>query len=94
MTRRLADPALSVASLAGPLNLSISTLTRVFRQRGLSPMRHAYALRLEHAARMLAETPDLAIKEVAGRCGFASAAHFSRLFKQKYSVPPREYANA
>jgi AraC-like DNA-binding protein len=94
ITRRLADPGLSVASLAGQLNLSLSSLTRAFRQHGLSPMRYAYALRLEHAGRLLAETPELAIKEVADRCGFASAAHFSRLFKQKYGVTPREYANA
>jgi AraC-like DNA-binding protein len=94
ITRRLADPDLSIASLAGQLNLSISSLTRAFRQRGLSPMRYAYSLRLEHAGRLLAETPDLAIKDVANRCGFASAAHFSRLFRQKYGVTPREYANA
>jgi AraC-like DNA-binding protein len=94
ITRRLADPGLSIASLAGQLNLSLSSLTRAFRQHGLSPMRYAYALRLEQAGRLLAETPELAIKEVAGRCGFASAAHFSRLFKQKYGVTPREYASA
>lgn len=93
ITRRIADPALCVADLAAQLNLSISTLTRAFRQRGLSPMRHAYSLRLDYAARLLAETPDLAIKEVAGRCGFASAAHFSRLFRQQHGVTPREYAN-
>jgi AraC-like DNA-binding protein len=94
ITRRLADPDLSVASLAGQLNVSVSSLTRAFRQRSLSPMRYAYAVRLDHAGRLLADTPDLAIKEVADRCGFASAAHFSRLFKQKYGVTPREYALA
>ncbi|WP_374992399.1 AraC family transcriptional regulator [Paraburkholderia sp. SARCC-3016] len=29
-------------------------------------------------------------EEAANRCGFAGAAHFSRLFRQRYGVAPRE----
>jgi AraC-like DNA-binding protein len=93
ITRRLGDTELSIAAIANELNVSTSSLTRAFRQRGLSPMRYAYALRLEHAARLLADKPALAIKDVACRSGFASPAHLSRLFKKEHGMTPREYAN-
>ncbi|MFC0400904.1 AraC family transcriptional regulator [Paraburkholderia rhizosphaerae] len=93
ITSHLADVDLSIASIAKELSVSVSSLTRAFRQRGLSPMRYAYDLRLEHAGRLLAETPTLAIQDVASRCGFASPAHFSRLFKAKHGMTPREYTS-
>jgi AraC-like DNA-binding protein len=41
---------------------------------------------------MLAGAPQGAIQEIAYRCGFASAAHFSRAFKERYGMTPRAYA--
>ena len=32
------------------------------------------------------------ITEIAHLCGFRNPLYFSRLFKQKYGVSPREYA--
>jgi AraC-like DNA-binding protein len=31
------------------------------------------------------------VSEIAYRVGFKSAAHFSRMFKQKFKVSPRQY---
>ena len=55
-------------------------------------MRYVWSLRLEHAARLLADAPRSPIAEVAFQCGFANAAHFSRAFKERYAMTPREYA--
>jgi transcriptional regulator GlxA family with amidase domain len=55
-------------------------------------MRYAWSLRLEHAARLLADAPHRPIGEVALQCGFANAAHFSRAFKDRYEMTPRQYA--
>jgi AraC family transcriptional activator of tynA and feaB len=49
-------------------------------------------LRLAHAARLLADAPRSPIGEVAFQCGFANAAHFSHVFKERYEMMPREYA--
>ncbi|MFC0396887.1 helix-turn-helix domain-containing protein [Paraburkholderia rhizosphaerae] len=92
IARRIGDPELSVVSLAAELNISISCLTRALKASGLSPMRHAWAMRVEHAAQLLARAPQGAIQDVAYQCGFASAAHFSRAFKERYGMTPREYA--
>lgn len=91
--RLLADPNLSVARIAAELNISASHLTRALKTSGLSPMRYAWSLRLEHAALMLTHAAEnnLQAKEVAYRCGFANATHFSRAFKAKYGMSPRAF---
>jgi AraC-like DNA-binding protein len=91
IARRIGDPELSVVSLAAELNISTSCLTRALKAAGLSPMRYAWSLRLEHATRLLAVAPLGSIQEVAYQCGFASAAHFSRAFKERYGMTPRAY---
>ncbi|HEY4352596.1 MAG TPA: helix-turn-helix domain-containing protein [Paraburkholderia sp.] len=92
IARRIGDPDLSVVRIAEELNISTSCLTRALRANGLSPMRYAWSLRLEHAMRMLAGAPQGAIQAIAYQCGFASAAHFSRAFKERYGMTPRAYA--
>jgi AraC-like DNA-binding protein len=94
IVRLLADPQLSVARIASELNVSASHLTRTLRANGLSPMRYAWSLRLEHAARLLSHASKCGIqaKDVAYRCGFANAAHFSRAFKERYNMSPRAFA--
>jgi AraC-like DNA-binding protein len=92
IARRIGDPDLSVVRIAEELNISTSCLTRALKANGLSPMRYAWSLRLEHATRMLAGAPQGAIQAIAYQCGFASAAHFSRAFKERYGMTPRAYA--
>ncbi|TDY38240.1 AraC-like protein [Paraburkholderia rhizosphaerae] len=92
IARRIGDPDLSVASIATELNVSTRTLTRALQANGMSAMRYAWLLRIEHAARLLASTPHRKIQEIACRYGFSDAAHFSREFKKRYDMTPREYA--
>jgi transcriptional regulator GlxA family with amidase domain len=40
----------------------------------------------------LRRTPTMHVKEVAWRSGFTSAAHFSRMFRQRFGATPKEYA--
>ncbi|CAB3767297.1 HTH-type transcriptional activator RhaS [Paraburkholderia humisilvae] len=92
IARRIGDPDLSVDSIAAELNISPRSLMRALQANGLSAMRYAWSLRLEHAARLLPETLQGEIQLVAYRCGFASPGHFSRAFKERYGMTPREYA--
>lgn len=47
--------------------------------------------RLQYAARLLTERPDLSITEVAEASGFARPATFTANFKQRYSITPNQY---
>ncbi|MFC0397270.1 helix-turn-helix domain-containing protein [Paraburkholderia rhizosphaerae] len=91
--RRVCDPNLSPGCIAAALNMSTSSLTRALRANGLSVMRYVWSLRLECAARRLGVGASHgAIKAIAYQCGFPSHSHFSRAFKARYDMTPREYA--
>lgn len=91
--RIAADPGAphTVGTLAAGVSLSTSRFARLFtRQVGCSPMRVLLAARLLHAARLL-EVTDLPVERVAAAAGFSSPFHFSRVFRQRYGVPPGAY---
>jgi AraC-like DNA-binding protein len=93
--RLLADSDLTVSRIADELNMSASALTRALKAAGVSPLRYAWSLRLEQAARLLRGTAKdkVRAKEVAYRCGFSDAAHFSRAFKARHGMSPSEFAS-
>ncbi|MFF6782907.1 helix-turn-helix domain-containing protein [Streptomyces sp. NPDC012510] len=88
-----ADPAAphTVHSLAERVALSPSRFAHLFTdQLGHSPMRALRHARLLHAARLL-EATELPVERVAAASGFGSPFHFSRVFRERYGVPPGEY---
>lgn len=48
-------------------------------------------IRIERAARQLLNDKDVSISEIAGNCGFGSAAHFSRTFRRYFGMTAQEY---
>jgi len=90
---QLADPALSVSSLAAQLGLSVSQIHRVFGSEPLTPAQYIWERRLEACSRDLRE-PRLAgrtVSEIAFGRGFNDAAHFSRVFRERFGSTPREW---
>ncbi|WP_269432460.1 helix-turn-helix domain-containing protein [Gordoniibacillus kamchatkensis] len=62
-----------------------------FRSRtGMSPSRYMQGLKLDSAKAAL-ETTRLSVKEIAAALHFYDEFHFSKLFKQRYGISPREY---
>ncbi|MET3916689.1 AraC-like DNA-binding protein [Variovorax sp. OAS795] len=90
---QLADPSLSVGSLAAELGVSSSHIHRVFKSEPLTPSQYIWERRLEACSRDLLD-PRLAGRPVAdiayGR-GFNDAAHFSRTFRERFGCSPREW---
>ena len=88
-----ADPGAphTVRSLAEAVALSPSRFAHLFTEQfGHSPMRALREARLGHAARLL-ESTDLSVERVAAASGFASPFHFSRVFRERYGMPPGAY---
>ncbi|MDQ0584959.1 AraC family transcriptional regulator [Streptomyces rishiriensis] len=91
--RMAADPGAphTVRSLAAEVALSPSRFAHLFTEQvGHSPMRALLETRLRHAARLL-EGADLSVERVASASGFASAFHFSRVFRARHGMPPGAY---
>ena len=90
---QLADPSLSVGSLAAELGVSASHIHRIFKSEPLTPSQYIWERRLEACSRDLLE-PRMAGRPVAdiayGR-GFNDAAHFSRAFRERFGCSPREW---
>ena len=88
------DQPLSLGELAALCNLSEYHFARMFRESfGLPPHQYLLARRLA-MARQLLRFGELPLVEVALRCGFASASHFSNRFRQALGATPGAYRAA
>ncbi len=75
------------------LEVSVSHISNIFKdEMGVSVMEYLKTLRLENAKKMLL-CHTLSVTEVAQQCGFNSPSYFTKLFRQRYHVTPREYMN-
>jgi AraC family transcriptional regulator, positive regulator of tynA and feaB len=89
--RNVSNEQLDIDAVAKAMGTSTRYITRLFANEGTTIMRYLWHLRLERAKSMLADPKSpLRINEVAWQCGFASAAHFSRMFKKVFGVNPKE----
>ena len=81
----------SLTDVAARFYLSPYYLSRLFRRvTGQSIVDYINGRRIE-AAQHLLETTDLNISAVAEQTGFASAAHFRRVFRETMGVGPLQY---
>jgi AraC-like DNA-binding protein len=89
----LSDPALTPAAVAAAHHISLRYLHKLFepephgvagliRQRRLERCRHDL---------LDAAQADRPVSGIAAHWGFSSAAHFSRVFREVYGLPPAEF---
>ncbi|RWE36716.1 MAG: GlxA family transcriptional regulator [Mesorhizobium sp.] len=87
MEEHIEDP-LPLRDIAKCVGRSQRQIERLFqRSISSSPMRFYLHLRLSRAKRLIRQT-ELPILEVAIACGFASASHFSKCFREAFGVNP------
>jgi AraC family transcriptional regulator, melibiose operon regulatory protein len=83
---------LTIDSIAKALNLSKSYLSHLFKEiTGFTVMEYLMATRITQAKYMLALEPNKPLRDVSFDCGFESASHFSRYFKSKVGMTPKDY---
>ena len=92
MGLNLEDP-LSQKELASKAGISTRQLERLFsKYMELTPTKYYLNLRLNRAKQLLDQT-NMSILSVALACGFISASHFSKCFKEYYGRTAREDRN-
>jgi len=85
------EQAQNLGVLAARFGLHPRTLLRRFRGAvGESPGRWLRTQRMKRAQDLL-RTSNLSIAEIAARCGYPDAAHFSLLFRRCLGDTPRNY---
>jgi transcriptional regulator GlxA family with amidase domain len=88
MEDNLEEP-LSQTELAERASLSTRQLERLFRKYlGATPTRYYLNLRLQRARQLLLQT-SMSILSVALACGFVSASHFSKCYRECFGKTPR-----
>jgi transcriptional regulator GlxA family with amidase domain len=89
MEANIEEP-MTLDELSHHVGLSRRQLERLF-QRYLQcvPTRYYLELRLERARQLLLQT-SIPIVDIALACGFISAPHFSKCYRDTFSIPPRD----
>jgi AraC-like DNA-binding protein len=83
-----------IDKLLEEIPMSYSKFRQAFKKTtGLSPNQYYLNIRLNKAKELLNST-SLSINEIAYHTGFESIFYFSKLFKKKNGVSPRDYRNA
>lgn len=90
--RSIGREDLTIAEVARAEGISERYLQKLFEGTGESFSHYVRERRLQRAWHDLANPAELAvpISEVAYRYGFADSAHFSRLFRERFGLAPRE----
>ncbi|MDA8010095.1 MAG: helix-turn-helix domain-containing protein, partial [Alphaproteobacteria bacterium] len=88
MEENLETP-LTREELVADLDISTRQMERLFRKYlHKTPDRYYLDLRLDRARHMLLQT-QMRVLEVALACGFVSASHFSRCYRDRFNRTPR-----
>lgn len=89
MEANLSEP-LTLVEVAKYAGLSRRQIERLFRQHmGRSPARYYLEIRLDRARHLLLQS-SLPVVEVAVACGFVSASHFSKCYRELYGKSPQQ----
>lgn len=86
----LDDPRLTADNVAHALGCSRTRLYQLFAERGLSVAAHVRELRLSRSRRLLRDVA-MSIGEVALYCGYGDLPAYSKAFKRRFGMTPREW---
>ncbi len=93
LSQRVGDDSLTPTSAAAALGCSVRTLHAACQRTGRSFGRMLLDVRLDAAEEALRSTPALSrrVGSIAFACGFSDLSHFSRVFRARFGVAPRDY---
>ncbi len=82
---------LTVEEIAGVCRLNRSYFSKLFRDNlGCPPQEFLIRLRLAKAVELM-KTTSSSIGDISALCGYPNQLHFSRAFKKRYGISPREW---
>lgn len=89
--RHLGEHELSLDLVARAMGCSIRYLHKAFEAENLTLQRYIWEARLDHSHRLLSSNThrEKSIAEIAFQCGFSSSSHFSRQFRERFEMAPR-----
>lgn len=86
----LGSATLTPAGIAAAHAISLRGLYALFGQYHAAVSGHIRDRRLSHGYADVVQNVNEPLSRIAGRWGFSSAAHFSRLFRERYGLSPSQ----
>ena len=84
----------TVEKVAKANNISVSFMSSLFRKHlSISPGSYIRRAKLNESKRMIRDE-QLPIKTIASKLDYSTIQHFSRCFKDEFSITPSDYANS
>ena len=89
----LGDPELNVEQIAQAMRLSSRYIHMLMKDVGSTPANLIWSRRLERCGEALSDPDNVSvpISQIAYAWGYKDAAHFTRSFKSRYGISPREF---
>ncbi len=85
------DSEFSLERLGSELKYNKKYLSTVFKRHvGVGIVEYLHTVRIQHACTMLRQG-FTSVSDVALRCGYPDAQYFSKVFKRRMTISPREY---
>lgn len=88
---QLGDPDLRTQTMARACSASVRTIQNLFATMGTTPSGYVLERRLARAADRLIAAPEASITDVAFELGFNDSGYFTRCFRQRFGVAPRDW---
>ncbi len=89
--RRHYSEPITLGDIAGAANISQSEAARCFKKNlDVTPFNYLILYRLE-AAKVMLQSSEMSITEIAMQCGFDSVSYFDRVFRKYYWLTPKEF---
>lgn len=88
------DPDFSLERLGNDLKYNKKYLSTVFKRNvGVGIVDYLHTVRIQQACTMLKQG-FTSVSDVALRCGYPDAQYFSKVFKRRMTISPREYISS
>lgn len=85
------DKDLSLDSLGNIVHLHPAYLSKVFKEtKGIGLLAYVTDVKMNKAAELLVDS-DMKIRDIVLKVGYHKEQHFTKLFKNKYGITPKEY---
>ncbi len=92
MATEYANPGLQLETAVQHLGISHTKLNRLLKaEHGLTFSAYLNKLRLTEAARLLRQSGDLSVTQIAYSVGYKNVSHFNQLFKKEYACTPTTF---
>ncbi|WP_027329739.1 helix-turn-helix domain-containing protein [Marinimicrobium agarilyticum] len=92
MATEYANPDLNLDAMVSAIGVSRTKINDILKaELGFTFSGYLKKIRLTEAARLLAETGETSVSEIAYSVGYKNVSYFNKLFKEEYGCTPKSF---